>query len=629
MTCRHRWRPRFPPSRPIPDDSATIERYTLSGTGSYAEGHALHTRGIRCRAAFGGLPTRQAVNRARASPVPLSAELSATIEGVSHGVADGCRRMASEPGTPPPVEVVHCPHQPDVARLQQFAQRQTQIAVLLSDHHHSPQVALDKERSGLFVNGDVGATEAGKRLPLPPGPPVPQPQPRQARHEVQLGGPGVSELDGMRLDPPVGEDVVLGAEPLRDDVVDVEPDSSGIGAEGDDGLADREVLEVRHARLDHEPPSAAQLRRGVLEARNLLVLRDQVEDRVEHQVDERELSADTGCGEVTDRHLDVLAPGLGAQPSHHGFGAIDAGDAHAALGERERDPAGADPELQRSTLSSEVCERLNDWRHHRRVEHAGSALVIDRRSALAEETLVVALVRWHKRSLSGSTPLEVPAKTSSCYLPVTTQSTLLSSLSRRTAPAASCGHWSMVSAMATILPSCRSEQLTTLALSPVTCTHLPTCASGRSLRTTTTASPSTTSGTSSPRAAGRCRSGLPGSSGRGLGAWTAGSRRGAPSEAKRRWRMAFFATVQMVTKNESKPHQPCSRVLAVKSRKTARPQSRQNGPSMWRKRIRTIIPWCARKRPGAAGAEPHRRHSLRPGGRPAGALASHAPGCRG
>ena len=45
----------------------------------------------------------------------------------------------------------------------------------------------------------------------------------------------------MGLDPAVDEVVVLGAEPLRDDVVDVEAQPAGIDAEGDDGLADREV----------------------------------------------------------------------------------------------------------------------------------------------------------------------------------------------------------------------------------------------------------------------------------------------------------------------------------------------------------------------------------------------------
>ena len=68
----------------------------------------------------------------------------------------------------------------------------------------------------------------------------------------------------MGLDPAVDEVVVLGAEPLRDDVVDVEAQPAGIGAEGDDGLADREVLEVGHAGLDHEPPPAPEVGGGAI-----------------------------------------------------------------------------------------------------------------------------------------------------------------------------------------------------------------------------------------------------------------------------------------------------------------------------------------------------------------------------
>jgi len=203
------------------------------------------------------------------------------------------------------------------------------------------------------------------------------------------------------LDPAVDEVVVLGAEPLGDDVVHVEAHPSGIGAEGDDGLADREVLEVGHAGLDHEPPSAPEVGGGVLEAGDLGVLGDQVEDGVEDQVDEGELPVDPGAGEVADRHLEVLAPGLGPQPGHHRLGAVDAGDPHDALGQRQRDPPGADPELQRSAPPGKTGQQVHDRGHHRRVEHAGGVLVVHRRDALAEEPLVVAPVRWHQDTRVG------------------------------------------------------------------------------------------------------------------------------------------------------------------------------------------------------------------------------------
>ena len=69
-----------------------------------------------------------------------------------------------------------------------------------------------------------------------------------------------------------GEEVVLGAESLRHDVVDVEGDPAGVGTEGNDGLPEWEALEVRYPRLDHEPTSAPEMRGRVREARDLLVL---------------------------------------------------------------------------------------------------------------------------------------------------------------------------------------------------------------------------------------------------------------------------------------------------------------------------------------------------------------------
>ena len=44
---------------------------------------------------------------------------------------------------------------------------------------------------------------------------------------------------------------------------------------------------------------------------------------------------------------DGVAAGFGAQPGDHGPGQVDAVYFHAAAGQRQRDPAGADAQLQR------------------------------------------------------------------------------------------------------------------------------------------------------------------------------------------------------------------------------------------------------------------------------------------
>ncbi len=92
-------------------------------------------------------------------------------------------------------------------------------AACLADGSHHARLVYTSNRQ--FPRGDPTTTERLVRA-------------LDALHEVELGGPRVPQLDGVRLDPVFGEDVVLRTESLRDDVVDVERDSFGIGAEGDD-----------------------------------------------------------------------------------------------------------------------------------------------------------------------------------------------------------------------------------------------------------------------------------------------------------------------------------------------------------------------------------------------------------
>ena len=91
------------------------------------------------------------------------------------------------------------------------------------------------------VHRDVRRAEPRERLPSPPSPPVLEPQSRQTRHEVELGGPRVAHLGGARLDRTVDEVVVLAAQALRDDVVDV----------------GRDPARARPARAGRSGPAAA------------------------------------------------------------------------------------------------------------------------------------------------------------------------------------------------------------------------------------------------------------------------------------------------------------------------------------------------------------------------------------
>ena len=58
--------------------------------------------------------------------------------------------------------------------------------------------------------------------------------------------------------------------------------------------------------------------------------------------------------------------------------------ADAAPGERQRDAAGADPELERRAVAGELREEVDGGLDDRRLEHVGRRLVVPRRDLLAE-----------------------------------------------------------------------------------------------------------------------------------------------------------------------------------------------------------------------------------------------------
>ena len=79
---------------------------------------------------------------------------------------------------------------------------------------------------------------------------------------------------------------------------------------------------------------------------DLFVLRGDVHDRVEHEVDEIERSI-RGGGQVADRHGDVRAVRLGPQPLDHRRGQLDAVHGHPRRPERQGDRPVPIAELQR------------------------------------------------------------------------------------------------------------------------------------------------------------------------------------------------------------------------------------------------------------------------------------------
>src|SRR4051812_40757962 len=137
-----------------------------------------------------------------------------------------------------------------------------------------------------------------------------EPETRDSCHQVQLRRPRVAELDRARAKLAVLHVEVLTVHPLGDGVVHVERHPRGVGAPGQDGLAERKPLQLGNARLDDEAPARRQMCRRVLEAGDLAVLRGQVEDRVEDEVDEREVAVHARRGHVAARASIRSAPGF-------------------------------------------------------------------------------------------------------------------------------------------------------------------------------------------------------------------------------------------------------------------------------------------------------------------------------
>ena len=173
------------------------------------------------------------------------------------------------------------------------------------------------------------------------------------------------------------------------DVVLVDPPSRLCHGEGVEGLAGREPLQPRNTDLDHETAAGLEVRRRVAEARDLRRLRGQVHDRVEHQVGEGERPVHRGRGEVADRHADSVRAGLRPQPRDHRLRHVDAVHRHAALRQRERDPARPDPELERASTFGELGEEVDRRVDGLRIEHARSGHVVPGGDAFVEVAVVV------------------------------------------------------------------------------------------------------------------------------------------------------------------------------------------------------------------------------------------------
>jgi len=108
---------------------------------------------------------------------------------------------------------------------------------------------------------------------------------------------------------------------------------------------------------------------GVAEARDLEVLRGEVRDRVEHEIDEPEGAVDPCRRDVADRHVDLVGVRLRPELGNHRLGQIDPRHPDTALVQRQRDSPRADGELERGAAACELREEVDRRTEHVRVVH--------------------------------------------------------------------------------------------------------------------------------------------------------------------------------------------------------------------------------------------------------------------
>jgi hypothetical protein len=110
--------------------------------------------------------------------------------------------------------------------------------------------------------------------------------------------------------------------------------------------------------ITKQPPGwrcAAALRKHATCA----LLRGQVPDRVEDEIDEGERTIHSSRREVADRHVDVLSPQLLAEPLDHRVRHVDAMHRHAGPRQGNGDPAGPDRELEGTSVPGELGEEVD------------------------------------------------------------------------------------------------------------------------------------------------------------------------------------------------------------------------------------------------------------------------------
>lgn len=180
----------------------------------------------------------------------------------------------------------------------------------------------------------------------------------------------------------MAQTIALAAKVVRDQtvrrgVVLVDAPAVAVSTKYDVALARRQTPEVRNANLDNETAAWLEVDCRIREASDLLLLRDEVSDGVENEVDKPERAVDARAGHVADRHLEVATPRLLTQLLDHGLRQLDSTNLDAAGRQRERNSSGAYCKLESPALACELSEHLDRRLNCGQIEHLRYGFVVD------------------------------------------------------------------------------------------------------------------------------------------------------------------------------------------------------------------------------------------------------------
>lgn len=161
---------------------------------------------------------------------------------------------------------------------------------------------------------------------------------------------------------------------LCDEIVRVETDMVRGYVEGNRLLSWRKLAQRRYARLHDEASFGSEMPGRVAEALDLRVLREEISDRVEDEIDERELPVHARGRHVSDDDGDAAR--LLLQDSGHGSRVFDPGHVHAPRVQGDRNTTGADRELQSTAVRCEFREERGSTLQQCRGEHSGGRVVV-------------------------------------------------------------------------------------------------------------------------------------------------------------------------------------------------------------------------------------------------------------